>query len=180
MKKIVIVSAVLASVLVAQNYNQDANKIAKELIKNLGGNLKKELKANGAVSAMKYCHAHAYELSKKVSDSYENVEVKRVSLKPRNPANEPNAKEKAVLKSMHKSINSGVKPHNFKVEDEKKVVVYKPLVIKKKACLICHGDVAKNRPKLAKKIAQLYPTDKATGYKMNDMRGAIVVTFTKK
>jgi hypothetical protein len=41
-------------------------------------------------------------------------------------------------------------------------------------CLQCHGlDIA---PPVAEKIAELYPYDKATGYREGDIRGAFVVT----
>jgi hypothetical protein len=73
----------------------------------------------------------------------------------------------------------GVKPRNVIQEKDGKIVVYKPLMIKKQVCLKCHGDISKN-PKLAQKIATIYPNDKATGYKMGDLRGAIVVTMPKK
>jgi hypothetical protein len=51
---------------------------------------------------------------------------------------------------------------------------YKPLVIKKEVCLKCHGDISANK-ELSEYMSKTYPKDKATGYKMNDLRGAIVV-----
>ena len=57
------------------------------------------------------------------------------------------------------------------------VKVYKPLMINKKVCLKCHGDITNE--KLKNTIAKKYPEDKATGYKMGDIRGAVVVTIKK-
>ena len=181
MKKILTLTAILGVSLFAEGYVQKANTVSKDLLKTLGGNLKKELKTNGPASALKFCSANAYDLTEKVSKKYgKEVSVKRISLKPRNPSDTPNKEEAVILQSMEKMYALGVKPHNIVQEKENKVIVYKPLLIKKKACLICHGDVAKNKPKLAKKIKSIYPNDKATGYKMGDMRGAIVVTIQKK
>jgi len=182
MKKIILTSLVVATAVFAQNnYNQKANKISKELLKTLGGNLKKELKSNGPIAALKYCSTKAYDLTKSVSDKHgKNINIKRISLKPRNPSDAANKDETVILKSMEAMYKVGVQPKNITQKKDGKVIVYKPLIIKKKACLICHGDVAKNKPKLAKEIKNLYPADKATGYKMGDLRGAIVVTFEKK
>ena len=181
MKKIVLASALAASVLLANpsSYEQTANKVAKELLKTLGGNLKKHLKANGPIDALQFCSTNAYNLTQKVSDKFgKEIDVKRISLKPRNPANTPNGEEAAVLHKMEDAYKKSKKASSIIVEKDDKVIVYKPLVIKKKACIICHGDLSK-RPKLAQAIKDIYPADKATGYKMGDLRGAIVVTIKK-
>ena len=45
------------------------------------------------------------------------------------------------------------------------------------ACLQCHGSKDLDiKPKVLKKIAQLYPKDQATGYKEHQLRGIFVVT----
>ena len=181
MKRILLVSTLAASILLADSssYEKTANKVAKELLKTLGGNLKKHLKANGPIDALHFCSQNAYNLTQKVSDKFgKDIDVKRISLKPRNPANTPDENEAEVLLKMQQQIKSGEKPHNVVVETPTKAIVYKPLVINKKACLICHGDLSK-KPKLAKAIKDIYPADKATGYKMGDLRGAIVVTIKK-
>ena len=41
-------------------------------------------------------------------------------------------------------------------------------------CLQCHGTAI--APKLAEKLSELYPEDKATGYSEGEIRGAFVVT----
>ena len=181
MKKLLLVSALAASVLLASqsSYEQTADKVAKELLKTLGSNLKKHLKSGGPIEALHFCSAHAYNLTQKVSDKFgQHIDVKRISLKPRNPANTPDAEETAILQKMEKNYQTTKKPSSVTVEKRNEVVVYKPLIIKKKACIICHGDLDKN-PKLAKAIKDIYPADKATGYKMGDFRGAIVVIIKK-
>ncbi len=180
MKKSLLSLCALASLALAQSNTQIANEVAKDLLKTLGGNLKKHLKAEGPQGALHFCANNAYDLTQKVSDKYgKKIDVKRISLKPRNPANTPNTEEAAVLKEMEAAYKKSGKPKAVVVEENGTTIVYKPLVIKKKACIICHGDVAKNDPKLYKKIKSIYPSDKAIGYKMGDLRGAIVVTIKK-
>lgn len=53
---------------------------------------------------------------------------------------------------------------------------YKPIIIDKEVCLACHGDISKN-VELTKAINDKYPQDKALGYNMNDIRGAVLVTI---
>ena len=179
MKKLLLISTLVSSVLMAENYIQTANKISKDLIKTLGSQLKANMKQGGPIQAIEFCSTNAFDLTKQVSDKYKDIEVKRISLKPRNPANTPSKDEAIILKSMEDMYKVGVLPRNVVQEKDGKIVVYKPLIIKKKVCLKCHGDISKH-PKLAKKIASIYHNDKATGYKMGDLRGAIVVTMPKK
>jgi len=178
MKKIIIASIITANSLFAQGYITKANDISKDLIKTLGSKLKENMKKGGPTQAVDFCSAKAYDLTKQVSDKYKGIEVKRISLKPRNPLDAPSKDEAIILKSMQEMYKVGVKPKNIVQEKGNKVIVYKPLIIKKKVCLKCHGDLTKN-PKLAKKISNIYHSDKATGYKMGDLRGAIVVTMPK-
>ncbi len=178
MKKL-FVASLLASAVSAENYTQIADKVAKDLLKTLGSNLKRELKTNGAVSALKFCNLNALKLTKKVSDKYgKSIDVKRVSLKNRNPSNYPVGEELGILLTMQSHFKKGEKPKDI-VHDKGDVIkVYKPVVISKGVCLVCHGDIAKNK-KLYSEIKKLYPHDKAFGYKMGDLRGAIVVTIKK-
>jgi len=179
MKKIITASLIVATATFANSYAEKADKVSKTLIKTLGGKLKKELKTNGPVAALKYCSTNAYTLTQQVSDKYKKMSVKRISLKPRNPANTPSKDEAVILQAMQDMQKVGVRPKKVIQEKDGKIYVYKPLLIGKKACLICHGDLSK-RPKLAQAIKEIYPNDKATGYKMGDLRGAIVVEMPLK
>ena len=178
MKRALLLSTLIASSLFAQGYVQQANIATKDLLKTLGSNMKKEMKASGPLGALTFCNINAENLIQQVDDKYGKIlSIKRISLKPRNPKNKPSKDEKIILSSMQKMMQVGVKAKNVIQDKGDTIVVYKPLVIKKKACLICHGDM-KNQ-KLANKIKSLYPKDKATHYKMGDLRGAIVVTLPK-
>ena len=189
------ISVFLASSIYAQNMQKEhrskgckskycqaikkGNRASKILLKTLKSNLKKSLKKGKIDEALKFCATNAAKLTGEVNNKLEKgVSVKRVSLKPRNPANEANSEEKKVLEALEILNKEHVKLPRFLIQEkENEYIYYKPLVIKKGLCLKCHGtNIA---PTLAKKIKEYYPTDKATGYKMGDLRGAVVVTIKK-
>jgi hypothetical protein len=191
MKKSLIISAFFSAALLANPYQSTQEEIdavkavgqkaSATLLQALGGNLKKHLKAGGPMAAFGFCSDNAYTLTEEVDRSLgDDVSVKRISLKYRNPANAPQGSEKAILESLQTlKANAVVLPKAVvEVVGDGTYKYYKPLLISKEACLKCHGDLGKTS-ELAKAIGARYPEDKATGYKMNDLRGAIVVTVKK-
>lgn len=154
-------------------------KASRLLLKTLGGNLKKRLKKDGPAGALEFCATNAAKLTGEVNNKLgKNVSIKRITLKPRNPANEALGDEKEILQALEALNKNHVKlPRHLIQKRDNEYVYYKPLVIKKGVCLKCHGTNIK--PEIAKKIKEYYPTDRATGYKMGDLRGAIVVTIKK-
>jgi len=159
---------------------QTGQKSSKLLLKTLGKNMKAHMKKGGPMDALSFCSNEAYSLTEKVNKQLpKGVRVKRISLKYRSPANQPQADEAKVLKAMEalKDANVILPKHFVEKAGEKVYKFYKPLLINKGVCLKCHGDVKDTELKRA--IAERYPVDKAMGYKMGDLRGAIVVTIDK-
>jgi len=155
-------------------------KASMTLLKTLGSNLKKHMKAEGPIGAAQFCVTNAYPLTDKVDTEFgKDVSIKRISLKYRNPANQPDTGEVKVLQSLQMLQDQNVILPKYLVEQVNKDTYkyYKPLSINKGVCLKCHGNIKNDR--LASMIKDNYPKDKATGYKMNDLRGAIVVTVKK-
>jgi len=152
----------------------------KLLLKTLGSNMKKKMKAGGPIKALDFCATEAYNLTEKVNTQLpKGVSIKRISLKFRNPANKPEADEAKILASLETlQKNNVVLPkHLLQKVNENVSKFYKPLLINKKVCLKCHGDIANEN--ITKAIAKKYPLDKAQHYKMGDLRGAVVVTIDK-
>ena len=190
--KTLLLSGVLTSTVVLANpYESKQEELASvietgkkssmTLLKALGGNLKKHMKAEGPMGAAKFCTTNAYPLTDQVSsDLGKDVTVKRISLQYRNPANKPNVAESAVLNSLRQLQDNNVILPEYLVEQvsQDTYKFYKPLSINKGVCLKCHGNISKN-PELDGYIKSNYPEDKAIGYKMGDLRGAIVVTVKK-
>lgn len=163
-----------------QSVKQMGKKSSQLLIKTLGKNMKKNMQNGGVMNALDFCANEAYSLTEKVNQQLPNgVRVKRVSSKYRSPANKPTADELAVLETfanmqknniiLPKQLIQQVDSHTYKY--------YKPLIINKKVCLKCHGVI--KDIELKREIANRYPLDSAMGYKMGDLRGAVIVTIKK-
>lgn len=183
MKNIRLLSLLISPMLFAQSVPQEildtGERASQELIQQLGSRLKQEVATNGLVKAAEFCNRNAMTLTEEVNlHQLEGTSLKRISLKVRNAANAPQEDEHRVLESMQKMLKEGKLGEYLVEEDGRFYKYYKPLVIKKEFCLACHGDLSKN-PELSQFINEHYPQDRATGYKMGDLRGAVLVKIKK-
>ena len=183
MKKTLLTSLLLSTSLFAEPVPQDiidtGDKLSKELVNKLGSKLKHEIQTNGLLSAASFCNTNAHILTEEVNlHQLEGISVKRISLKERSAANIPSEDEAKTLRSLQALLDEKKLPAYVVEANPKSYKYYKPLVIQQEACLKCHGDITKN-PELSEFIKETYPQDKATGYKMGDLRGAILVEVKK-
>lgn len=168
-------TGLFAQTEIPKNIIETGNAVSSALMKQLAPKLKHEMQTNGLLSAAKFCNNNAYILTEEINlRQVKGVSVKRISLKERNPVNTPSEDERKVLESMQLMLDKNELPKYIITQENKNYKYYKPLVIKKEACLKCHGDITTN-PELSAFMKENYPLDKATGYKMNDLRGAILV-----
>lgn len=151
---------------------------AKGAVQALAGKLKGELEAamqaGGPVEAINVCSTKAPELAKAVATE-KGVEITRVSLKNRNPVlGVPNDWQTQVLTDFEAKKAAGEDPANIAyaevVGGEFRFMKAIPTAA---VCLNCHG--ADLSPAVTAKLGELYPQDKAVGYKEGDLRGAFVV-----
>ncbi len=143
-------------------------KYADETKKLLVTNLTQKIADSGTVGAMAFCNIEALPLTKKMEEKY-GVKIKRVTDKNRNPENEANETERKYIEMYRQQI--------LKKEELKATmhdgIFYAPLVTNA-MCLQCHGEKGKDiKPEVVAKISELYPNDKATGYKENEIRGLL-------
>jgi len=162
-----------------QEYTQKGKEIAQATMKELGGNLMKQMKLGGPKVAVPFCNAAAYPLTDKMAQKYD-VKIKRTSHKIRNPKNAPNLQEKKVIQAYLASLNKKEKiTPVVQQEADKKVHFYAPIILQKK-CLACHGTVGKEVSRETDSIIKsFYPKDKATGFKVGDLRGIWSITFNE-
>ncbi len=163
-----------------QDRAEASRNAAKEFQGMLGGELKAAIAAGGPVNAIQVCNKKAGEIADDISKKH-GWKVGRTSLKVRNTANAPDAWETKVLKDFDARKAKGDDPtkleHSEVVkQDGKSVFRYmKAIPIPQDApCLACHGE--KIDGAVAAKLKELYPQDKATGYKQGDLRGAFTIT----
>jgi len=150
-----------------------ANDITNETLKELKSNLKTQIKTNGFPKALKYCAHNAYSIVYNISKKYPNATIKRVTLKPRNPLDKADKNDEIVLNMFEKNKNL----KEIVLKKENKTLIYKPIYISKQVCLKCHGENIDS--KIKSEIHTYYPNDKATGYKLGDLRGAFKIEISK-
>ena len=136
--------------------------------------LKQELAAaiadGGAASAVEVCSRRATELTAEVS-ARTGMQVRRVSVRNRNPANRATTGEASVLAMMATRADLA---DTTIVRDGVPFYV-RAIRINTSLCLQCHGDVDELGDGVAEQLSTLYENDRATGFAEGDLRGAFVV-----
>lgn len=185
MKKMVLILFTSASLWAltadkTQQIQSIGEKASMKLLMTLGKNLKKHMKQGGVMDAVNFCNSEAGSLTESVDKALGlKISVKRVSLKNRNAGNMPMSDEKDVLEAMERLAQANaLPPFIIQKVDQSSYKYYKPLRIAKPICLKCHGNVSASS-KLGSFLRSHYPYDKAVGYKMGDLRGAVIVTIKK-
>jgi hypothetical protein len=140
------------------------------------GKLVRELKEKGPAGAVHVCADIAQKIS--AEHTTDDLMIRRVSLKVRNPLDEPDDYERRVLEEMEALQRDGGSPvENVEVvavEGEERLRYMRPLTIKQ-PCLACHGPVEAMDDEVRSMLAERYPDDQAVGYAEGDLRGAISV-----
>ena len=149
---------------------------ASELLKVLKGEMEKALQSGGPINAIHFCNENAQKLTQEVAAKH-GVDVSRTSLRIRNPKNQPDAWETAVLKTFDERRAAGEAAkdlEHYEVVDanSSKTFRYMKAIPLFGPCYNCHGAV---KPALKSEITRLYPDDQATGFEVGDVRGAFTV-----
>ncbi len=159
----------------------------REAVKAFGGNLKSELetavKAGGPLKAIEICNTKATPIAEEHAQKL-GWKISRTSLKLRNSKNVPDTWETQVLQQFEQRKANGEDPtklehvETVKNADGSQSIRYMKAIPTAEACLACHGEEL--NPEIAAKIKELYPDDKATGFKLGDLRGAFSISQPKK
>jgi cytochrome c553 len=146
---------------------QYAMKTKQQLAKNLMGALQR----GGTIEALEFCNVQAIPITDSMSVA-QNVSIKRVSDKPRNPNNKASKEEADLIALFQQKINDkeGYTPVVKSLENGKKQF-YAPIVTNQ-MCLQCHGTPHKTvTSNTLETVKKLYPKDVALGYDVNQVRG---------
>lgn len=144
----------------------------------LSSNLAKAIRHGGVTNALSYCSIHALPLTKVVSDT-NHVWLSRVTHKARNPANKADFAEAGILTGFERALEEGKTPTPLLVTNaSNSVLFYSPIILNNRLCLKCHGEpgVDIDSSDLAY-LRQLYPDDRAIGFKFGDLRGMWRIEF---
>ncbi len=154
--------------------------VAKTLVTQLGGKLKAEINANGPASAVGVCKVIAPQIAADLSRQT-GWEVSRVGTRARNAeTGTPDAWESKALASFAERMKQGEQPDTMELAEvvtdaSGKHLRYAKAIAVQPVCLTCHG-APESIPEGVKARLQVeYPMDKATGYNVGDLRGAVVV-----
>ena len=162
-------------------YLQLGEKIASQAQTELLKYVSTAINKGGPAYAIDFCNLRALPLKDSLSRLH-NCQIRRISSQFRNTADAPQSPEEEdqLLKYQLVHQNGGsLKPEVYFFDD--RVEYYQAITIAMEACLKCHGDPGNQiAEETLAKINALYPNDLATGYAMNDLRGAWKITFTKQ
>jgi hypothetical protein len=141
--------------------------------------LNDEIEKGGFANAISVCREKAPAMAKATSEA-KNMHIRRVSLRNRSPNAVPDAWERQVLEDFDKRVEAGENPGTLEVskefvEDGKRLVRYMKAVPTQAECLACHGTERHLSADAHARIKELYPDDKATGFRPGQIRGAITM-----
>jgi Protein of unknown function (DUF3365) len=152
---------------------------AMDFMKELKGVLLNQIQTNGVLQAVSVCSDTAQVLTNNFGIQ-KGVYIRRVSLKNRNGNNFPDDFEKKVLNKFellhqNKELNSETEHVEIVQEGEFKYLRYLKPILVQAECLNCHGGETDIMPEVKQLISSNYIEDKAVGYKIGDLRGAVSV-----
>jgi Protein of unknown function (DUF3365) len=142
--------------------------------------LQEEIARGGPEGAIGVCREQAPALARAASEQ-SGWAVKRVSLRNRNPKAVPDAWERAALEDFDRRAAAKESPATLE-KAELAMVNGQPVQRYMRAlptmalCTQCHGAADKLSPAVTARLKALYPDDRATGYAVGDIRGAMTLS----
>ena len=136
----------------------------------------------GAAKAVEIVHLKDLALPKLVPGQPRVTAIRHTSLSLRNPANQPDAADRAALDRINTALQNGddvpmvlvqrIEPANAPVEWR----VYRPITTMP-LCIKSHGPADSLQPEVRAALARLYPEDQAVGYTAYKWRGVIRISL---
>jgi hypothetical protein len=148
-----------------------ARDAAQEAFQQLSGELAQAIQAGGTVAAIPVCKRKAASLVSKVAGE-RNLSMIRLSDRPRNPSQAAMGADLAAIENFRAAISAG-QPAVAVVSQEADgfTLVRLPIIASQPLCLQCHGSDNDISAETRAAILTSYPDDKATGYRLNELRG---------
>lgn len=179
-----LVAAAASMTLMAAKSPQDAGAPPIDEIKAVAGGyvgqlkatLQQQMKEGGPAAALGACSDQSARIGSDTART-SGWSIRRVTDKTRNPLDMPDAYESRILQEFGKRLGAGEKEvarYEVIEEDGVRYARFMKAIMVEGVCLTCHGsnEVA---PDVAARIGTLYPHDRAMGYKLGDLRGALSI-----
>ncbi|HTL66990.1 MAG TPA: DUF3365 domain-containing protein [Lacunisphaera sp.] len=161
---------------------------ADEIIKRVGTTLIYEvehsIQTDGLIKTLQIAHLRDFKMPRLPANQPQLTAIKLTSLQLRNPANAPDAADRAVLTKINDALQEGddVPPQLIQLVTPTgkppEWRVYRP-VSTMPVCIKCHGPVDSLAPEVRSYLAEHYPADKAVDYSGYQWRGLIRVSFVE-
>lgn len=129
--------------------------------------------AESPMAAIAVCQDEAPKIAERWST--EAAIVRRTALRLRQPHNAASEADQATMLAFSKRLAAGESASSveeFSVTADGSMRYARALVTEA-PCLVCHGETL--APAIAKTIGERYPADRATGFRLGDLRGIVVV-----
>jgi hypothetical protein len=139
-----------------------------------------EIETLGKSATSSVCKMTAPRIYHEYSSRY-NIVLRRVSLRPRNAVSgHADAWEQAGLLAMQQKLADGVDTGKIEIAELVKEPAgesfrYLSPIYVEPGCLACHGTENEIDPETLRTIRLNYPDDKATGYSVGDLIGAVSI-----
>ena len=138
--------------------------------------LTRALSTGGPGDAIRVCHLSATAMVDRLGRE-EGIAAGRTAARLRTPINAPRPWAAPIVKQYADAKAAGV--DGFAVDLGDKVGVMRP-VLHRAACSPCHGLDEQLDPLVRQELKDRYVKDRATGYKVGDLRGWIWVEVPKQ
>jgi hypothetical protein len=153
-------------------FKASAQKNIQLFASELKASLSNAIQAGGFDEGLAACKEIAPSLAQQHSTS--GWTVGRTSLKLRNKKNSPDAWEIAILNEFELAKSAGENVKSLMgfaehIEQNTLTLRYMQAIPVNGLCLSCHGENLSTE--VEQTLAEHYPNDKATGYKLGDIRG---------
>lgn len=158
----------------------ETRKVAEQLVQQISGELRREMDLTGPLRGLVVCKFGAPEIASATSRRT-GWRVSRVSLRTRNPAlGLPDPWEHRVLVEFDQRVARGEKADGMEFgevvrEPGGSYFRYMKALPVSQVCLNCHGPVESLAAEVRERLALDYPHDRATGYAVGQVRGAVTV-----
>ena len=157
----------------------DAQAVAMSVPPKLLTVLQEEMQRSGPEGAIAVCRDKAPAMARAASER-SGWNLRRVSLRNRNPKAVPDAWERATLEDFDRRAAAGEAPARLEraelvTEGTQSVQRYMRALPTADLCLNCHGTPDRLSDAVRARLKALYPDDQAVGYRSGEIRGAITL-----
>ena len=161
----------------------EARSVATSVPPKLLSVLTAEIEKSGPAGAIAVCRDEAPRLARAAAQET-GWSVRRVSLRERNPKAVPDEWERSALEDFDRRAASGEKPATLEraeivQQQGREVYRYMRALPVVELCTNCHGTPERVSPAVRERLAELYPHDKAVGYSVGQIRGAMTISRPK-